>query len=54
MLFARNLTQVQINQAYGGARQPGPEQNTILPPHLEAPESWAKPIHEQMRERGQL
>jgi hypothetical protein len=50
MLFARNLTQEQINRAYGGDRQPGSAQNTILPPHLAAPEFWSKPIHEQMRE----
>jgi hypothetical protein len=50
LLFARNLTQEQINRTYGGVRQPGPAQNTILPPHVKAPESWIKPIHEQMRE----
>jgi hypothetical protein len=48
-----NLTQEQINQAYGTYQQ-NRVPDTKLPNHLKAPPAWRKPIHEQKRERGDL
>jgi uncharacterized protein YjbI with pentapeptide repeats len=51
--IARNFTQEQIEQAYGGASQRQPAQNTSLPDHLRAPAAWSKPIWEQKQGCGE-
>ena len=49
--LARNLTQKQIERAYG-SRGHKLVEDTKLPDYLEAPEAWSKSIDEQKRERG--
>lgn len=50
--FTRNLTQDQIDSAYGGADPQRQAQYTMLPEYLQAPASWAKSIDVQQRERA--
>lgn len=47
---ACNLTQEQVNQAYGTYQQ-NRVHDTKLPDHLEAPEAWKKPLSQQKAER---
>jgi uncharacterized protein YjbI with pentapeptide repeats len=51
---ALNLTQEQINQAYGSSGQQQYMLDTQLPDHLEAPEAWNNLLSQQRRERGDL
>jgi uncharacterized protein YjbI with pentapeptide repeats len=52
--WTRNLTQEQIEQAYGSSGQQEHMIDTLLPDHLHAPEAWEKLISQQMEEREQL
>jgi hypothetical protein len=44
---ARNLTQEQIEKAYGSRDQQGGMPNTLLPDGLEAPLLWKLPLDQQ-------
>jgi uncharacterized protein YjbI with pentapeptide repeats len=46
----RNLTQRQVNKAYGSCKREE-VRDTQLPDDCHAPKSWCKPIHQQKRER---
>jgi len=50
--LARNLTQEQIEQAYGSTGNQEFMPDTLLPDHLTAPEAWNKLLSQQQRERG--
>ncbi len=50
--LARDLTQEQIEQAYGSAGQQEYMPDTLLPDYLEAPEAWEKLISQQIVERS--
>lgn len=50
--LTRNLTQKQIEQAYGSSGQQEYMPDTRLPEHLEAPEAWRKLLSQQKSERG--
>jgi uncharacterized protein YjbI with pentapeptide repeats len=44
---ARNLTQEQIESAYGSNDQQGGMRNTLLPHGLKPPKLWERPISQQ-------
>ena len=50
---ARNLSQEQVNKAYGSHEQEEMP-DTQLPDNLNAPESWRRSIYEQKQKRGDL
>jgi uncharacterized protein YjbI with pentapeptide repeats len=48
---ADNLTQEQIESAYGSKGQKGVVDDTLLPDHLEAPLKWKLPLKQQQEAR---
>jgi len=48
---ARNLTQEQIEQAYGSSGGQEYMPDTLLPKHLKAPAAWTKLLSQQARDR---
>lgn len=50
--LTRNLTQDQIEQAYGSSGQQEYMPDIFLPYHLHAPETCKKLLSEQIEERG--
>lgn len=49
--IAKNLTQQQIEQAYGSSGDQEYMPDTLLPDHLEAPEAWRKLLSQQQEDR---
>jgi hypothetical protein len=50
--IAKNLTQEQIESAFGSSGGYEYMPDTILPDHLTAPESWNLLLSQQIKERG--
>lgn len=50
--LAKNLTQAQIEQAYGSSGDQKYMPDTLLPDYLEAPEAWTKLLGQQKKERA--
>lgn len=50
--LAKNLTQEQIEQAYGATGDQEYMPDTLLPEYLEAPEAWTKLFSQQLEERA--
>jgi hypothetical protein len=48
---AQNLTQKQIEQAYGSSGGQAYLRDTKLPDHLRAPETWKRLLSQQIKER---